>query len=85
MNILTRKRNSENNHWKGKTGALMHNSKAVLCVETGEIFGSMTEAERKTGIAHEDISACCRGKKRKAGGLHWKLWLKLKGIENESN
>lgn len=73
MNPLTRKRNSTNNRWKGKTGSLMHNSKAVRCVDTGEIFGSMTEAERITGIRHESISACCCGKISTAGGFLWTL------------
>lgn len=42
----------------------------VLCVETGEIYGSATDAQRKTGI--NNISACCRGRLRVAGGYHWK-------------
>lgn len=49
-------------------------SKRVFCVETGIIFPSINEAERITGIAHQNITSCCKGKKkhRTAGGYHWK-------------
>lgn len=47
--------------------------KKVLCVETGEIFDSIHEAERKTGIYSQNISAVCNGKFKSAGGFHWKF------------
>ena len=34
-------------------------------------FPSMSEAERKTGVAHQSISACSRGKLKTAGGFKW--------------
>lgn len=34
-------------------------------------FPSMAEAERQTNIAHQSISACCRGKLETAGGYKW--------------
>lgn len=46
-------------------------SKKVLCVETGEIFESAWDAQRKTGIHHGNISAVCRGKLKTTGGFHW--------------
>lgn len=46
-------------------------SNAVLCVETGEIFESIREAQRKTGINHGNISAVCIGHRKTAGGYHW--------------
>ena len=61
----------EKSYLYGKTGALHHRSKAVLCVENGKIYGSTMEAERKMGIAHESISKCCNGKRKSAGGYHW--------------
>ena len=48
-------------------------SKKVLCVETEEIFDSTMDAERKTGIIHNNISAVCLGKHNKAGGYHWRF------------
>lgn len=47
-------------------------SKKVLCVETGEIFESTREAQRKTGIDHRNISKVCLGKQKTTGGYHWK-------------
>lgn len=36
------------------------------------IFNSITEAERKTGIKASNISKCCRNLREKAGGYKWK-------------
>lgn len=46
-------------------------SKKVLCIETGQSYDSMTEAARQTGIAQSNISQCCNGKNKTAGGFHW--------------
>ena len=48
-------------------------SKKVLCVETGEIFESVHEAQRKTGISQGNISQVCNGKRKTIGGFHWKF------------
>lgn len=48
-------------------------SKKVLCIETGKIFQSINEAERQTGIKQSSISKCCLGKRKTAGGFHWKF------------
>lgn len=67
----------EKNHMYGKTGELHHRSKPVLCLETGQIYGSTYEIERELKINHSSISACCNGKQKFAGKLngeklHWK-------------
>lgn len=41
--------------------------KPVICVNTGEIFGSMHEAAKKMNISQGHISQCCHGKRRHAG------------------
>ena len=41
---------------------------------TGELlatFPSTNEAERVTGIAHQNISSCCNGNRKSAGGFLW--------------
>lgn len=38
-----------------------------------EEYGSTMEAERKTGIYHSNISKCCKGILKKAGGYYWKF------------
>ncbi len=46
--------------------------RAVICIETGQIYGSATDAKRKTGIDNSAISKCVRGLANTAGGFHWK-------------
>jgi len=46
-------------------------SKKVLCIETGEIFESVHEATRKTGVDFSSISRVCSGKLKTTGGYHW--------------
>ena len=47
-------------------------SKEVICIETGEVFNTITEATKKYKVHNANVSACCRGKKQTAGGYHWK-------------
>ena len=48
-------------------------SRAVICVETGIIYPSMAEAQRRTGICSGLIMNVCKHKPRykTAGGYHW--------------
>jgi hypothetical protein len=71
-NPITLKRKSIaqlGNHMTGRFGALHHNSKKVLCIETKTVYGGIAEAERQTGIKH--ISNVCCGSRQTAGGYHW--------------
>lgn len=43
----------------------------VLCIETDEVYPSVCEAERQTGIDHSSICKCLNGKLKTAGGFHW--------------
>jgi len=45
--------------------------KKVLCVETGELFESIRDAHRKTGVHPGNISLACNGKLKTTGGYHW--------------
>lgn len=52
-------------------------SKAVNQIDrmSGEVintFPSIMEVYRKTGIAYQSISQCCKGKRQSAGGFVWK-------------
>ena len=61
---------------KGKpTGSPKNNwnSKSVLCVETEIVYPSTMEAERQTGIYQSNITKCCNGKRKSAGGFHWQF------------
>ena len=46
-------------------------SKAVRCLDDKKLYPSLVEVEKQTGIAHQSISLCCRGKRKTAGGKHW--------------
>ena len=46
-------------------------SKPVRCIETGIIYISACEVERRMGIPNNNINYCCNGKRQTAGGFHW--------------
>lgn len=56
---------------KGATGMFLGannpRSKKVLCVTTGEEFGSIREVTRVYGIDRHDIVRCCNGSSKSAG------------------
>lgn len=63
---------------EAQKGSKHWNAKKVMCVETGQIFGCIKDAERETKINH--IGRCCKGKQSYAGRhpetnekLHWKF------------
>ena len=44
---------------------------------TGEIlkiWNSAADVERALGICHQNITACCKGRKKSAGGFKWKYY-----------
>ena len=47
-------------------------SKPIMCIETGVIYFGLCEAERQTGIHHSNICNVLKGKRKMAGGYHWK-------------
>lgn len=58
---------------KGKFINRKDQSKKVLCLETGEVFESVRDAQRSTGIFQCNISYACNGKRKTAGSFHWKF------------
>lgn len=65
----TRQKLSEAN--KGKhMGRDNHRSKTVMCITTGQCFGSTREAARHYNFySNAHISSCCNGKRKTAGTL----------------
>lgn len=47
------------------------NAKKVKCVETGEIFDSVSCAAKAYKQSHSNITSACRGDSHTAGGYHW--------------
>lgn len=80
---MSRTRTGEGNHFYGKhhteaaivANVKAHGGRAVLCIETGAIYVSLGEAERKTGVNRYQISGCCNRKQscKTAGGYHWQF------------
>lgn len=50
------------------------NSKKVICLDTGEIYQSITEAANKNGFNRVNINHCCTGRYKTAYGMKWKYY-----------
>lgn len=48
-------------------------NKKVRCVETGEIFDSITIAAKEKNVNRVDISKVCNGNRKTCGGYHWEV------------
>ena len=50
--------------------------KEVICIETKEVYMSLSDAQKNTGINATAISNCCKGKYgfKTAGGFHWQFY-----------
>lgn len=46
--------------------------KAVVCIDTGERFQSITEAAKAKGLNRGKIGDVCRGARKSTGGTHWR-------------
>jgi hypothetical protein len=53
-------------------GAKSAKARKVLCVETGTIYGALSEAATAIGIHYSNIAKVCAGKHKTAGGYTWK-------------
>lgn len=56
----------------GKTGILSRRVKPIICVERGDLYWGVWEAQRQTGVYGQNINAVCRGRVKTAGGYHWR-------------
>lgn len=52
-------------------GGTPKNARAVRCVETGAVYASAAEAERRTGVGQSGIREALRDASKRAGGLSW--------------
>ena len=43
----------------------------VLCIETGDLYASVTAAAKAAGVQRTTVSMCLTGKRKTAGGTHW--------------
>lgn len=62
----------ENIEHADRNGLASFNRKRVVCVETGAAYNSVTEAAKNAGTGRTAIDNCLNGRRRTAGGFHWK-------------
>ena len=48
-------------------------NKSVKCIETGQIFNSVTIAAEELGLCKGNISNVCNGKRNQTGGYHFEF------------
>lgn len=67
---------SDNLHHAYQTGLKSKEGKAVICVETGEVFDSVKDANKAMGVTHYHIADVCNHKHqhKTACDYHWE-WL----------
>lgn len=68
-------KNNVGGHIAGGIAASKALSKPVLCINGDNIteYQSISDASRITGIGIGNISACCNGKRKTAGGYVWRF------------
>lgn len=49
-------------------------SRPIICIELNKIFDSGIDAQKELNICRSNISQCCNGKRKTAGGYHWKYY-----------
>ena len=86
-------RRKKSNSMKGKNageksamwGKPAHNRRKVICITTGKIFNSVTEASNYYNVARNTISFCCKVKLKSAGKLNGirLQWKYVKDYNNE--
>lgn len=54
-------------------GKLNHKSRAVRCINTGEVFETQRSAAIAKGVNQSKISLCCQGKRSHTHGLMWEF------------
>lgn len=73
--------------WKASNQSIM-TPVEQLDKTTGETiarFDSTMDAHRSTGVCSSSISACCKGKRKTAGGYIWRYECRLTDIEVKQN
>ena len=54
------------------TGSKHPRARAVICVETGEVFDCIKSASENKKLNHRNISNVCLGKRKTCGNFHWR-------------
>lgn len=66
---------------RAQMSASCKNKRAVICLETGQIFESIAAAAKWVGISRNSIADAIYGRTKSAGGYHWKFVEKSSELE----
>ena len=58
-------------HKNNCANTYIHEPRKVRCIELDQIYDSVGQAGRETGLASSGIIFCCQGKLKTCGGMHW--------------
>jgi len=77
IQLMTWAENKAKGYADTKSGRMKHGKvKAVIQYDVDgeyvQTYHSLSEASRQTGVGHQCISGCCKGKGKTAGGFKWK-------------
>jgi group I intron endonuclease len=61
----------KNEHPRGYTGRTSVWRKKVICLDTGEVFSSITEASARYGGTRSNIASCIAGRLKTSHGHRW--------------
>lgn len=50
-----------------KKGKYNYKARKIICVTTGKIYDCIVDAEKETGVSHQNIVKVCRGQRNYAG------------------
>lgn len=64
--------NGENQLHKYRVLGCKPYGKPVVCLESGETYSSEVAAGKHLGVDSSCIAKCCNGKRKIAGGFHWR-------------
>lgn len=68
------------NYGTGKERSAKARRKKVICIETGEIFNSLTETAKVVNKSIGNICLCLKGVTETAAGYHWAYYEEAKTI-----
>ena len=61
-------------HKKRIEAAAVKKRHKVICIDTGIVYDSITQAAKETNSNSSKISECCLGTRNKTNNLHWKYY-----------
>jgi len=77
IQLMTWEENNNKHYEDRKNGINNKRNKAVISIHKitmeEEYYYSISQAERETNTFNQDISKCCLGKRKSAGGYYWKF------------